>query len=182
MKTPHLAFAAAAFALVGVIYGAIEYGWLSFGAPRMHERGSDAAGQPPAMLARSADQSAVVPEDGIVAATPATAFATAAEVAALRQELSDLGAALADLRRQTRRATAATNAPDDQVVEKPRMDANTLAQEEQQRAQEMDIQESAFRQERADAAWSSQASSQVEEALAGLAGAPAAKKKITKEK
>jgi len=172
MKTANLALAVTALVLAGGIYAAFEYGWPSSGDPAVSERRSDAGLHTAAAPVQPADQPVAAPNGKMAAVEPAGAFATAAEVADLRQELADLRAALIEVRRQSRRTVATTDSAEDTVVEKPRMDANTLAQEKQRRLEQLDAQEAGFRKEPADAAWASHTSAQVESALEELAVAP----------
>jgi len=169
MKIPGLFLSFAALVLAGGVYVVFQHEWASSGLTVAVDRRSDMGLHP----AHSANAPVIAAGDNMAVTAPANAPATQTEVAALRTELTQLRAALADLRRQLHGVSAAATVAADGDSGKPPMNANAQAQEERQRLQEMDALESQFRQEPADTVWSSRTSSQVDEALAGIAVTPA---------
>lgn len=92
-----------------------------------------------------------------------------AELAALRQDVAQLRAALGELRRRASGVDmASAEVP---VVEEPMSPAHARAEEEAERRAWMNALEAAFLREPTDAVWAASTSAQVEEALAGLGAA-----------
>jgi hypothetical protein len=165
MKTRGLVLSLAAFglALADGAYFAFESGVLPASTPDRQIAVSDSAAQP---LLHPALQPTATPSDRTAVSEQTDAPATEREVTALRQEVTQLRAAVADLRRYLQRP-AEDRAPGT-AVEQPPFDAHAQAQEEQQRREAMDMQESGFRREPVDPAWSWQTASRVDEVLASL--------------